>query len=150
MSEDWIDLGPSADFKNSPVTEAKIGKTRVAISWSDGAFGAVSGVCNHAGGPLGQGTLEGEYLTCPWHYWKFHRRTGLGEPGYEEDAVPRHDVKIEMTGSSTLGNSWIGSLTSANTPSSATMRMATSTPAGLRSEVSVRFIGNAPPCCVKR
>src|SRR5690349_2411863 len=57
-----------------------------------------------------------------------------------EGAAARQLVKIEMTGSSMFGNSWIGSLTSANIPSSATMRMATSTPAGLRSEVSVRFI----------
>jgi multimeric flavodoxin WrbA len=47
------------------------------------------------GGPLGLGTLEGEYVTCPWHYWKFHRRTGEGEPGYEADKVPAHSVKVE-------------------------------------------------------
>ncbi|MCX7054643.1 MAG: NAD(P)H-dependent oxidoreductase, partial [Proteobacteria bacterium] len=32
---------------------------------------------------------------CPWHYWKFHCRTGAGEPGYEEDRVPAHDVRVE-------------------------------------------------------
>ena len=55
-------------------------------------------------------------------------------------AAARQLVKIEITGSSMFGNSWMGSLTSANTPSSATMRMATSTPAGFRSEISVRFM----------
>jgi multimeric flavodoxin WrbA/nitrite reductase/ring-hydroxylating ferredoxin subunit len=93
--DDWIDLGPSADFKQLPVTEARLGKARVAISWRDGRFGAVSGVCNHVGGPLGQGTLEGDYLTCPWHYWKFHRCTGKGEPGFEDDAVPAYEIKEE-------------------------------------------------------
>jgi multimeric flavodoxin WrbA len=44
---------------------------------------------------LGQGRLDGDYIVCPWHYWKFHRATGLGEPGYEEDAVPSHAVKVE-------------------------------------------------------
>ena len=52
-----------------------------------GRFGIVSNTCNHAGGPLGDGRLDGEYVTCPWHNWKFHRCTGLGEPGFEEDAV---------------------------------------------------------------
>jgi multimeric flavodoxin WrbA len=32
---------------------------------------------------------------CPWHYYKFHRVTGEGEPGYEADRVPRHEVKVE-------------------------------------------------------
>ena len=49
----------------------------------------------HAGGPLADGTLDGEYITCPWHNWKYHCRTGLGEPGFEADAVPRYDFKIE-------------------------------------------------------
>ena len=32
---------------------------------------------------------------CPWHYWKFHCRTGLGEPGYEQDRVPAYEVRVE-------------------------------------------------------
>jgi multimeric flavodoxin WrbA len=39
--------------------------------------------------------LDGDYVVCPWHNWKFHRVTGLGEPGYEDDAVPSHEVKVE-------------------------------------------------------
>ncbi len=61
----------------------------------DGEFSAISGVCNHVGGPLGEGRLEGDYIVCPWHYWKFHCRTGQGEPGYEEDRVPAYAVKVE-------------------------------------------------------
>ena len=55
----------------------------------------MSGVCNHAGGPLGEGTLDGEYIVCPWHHWKFHRITGEGEPGYEDDRVPRYELREE-------------------------------------------------------
>ena len=46
----------------------------------------MSNACNHVGGPLGDGRLDGDYITCPWHNWKFHRCTGKGEPGFEEDA----------------------------------------------------------------
>ncbi|MEK7792874.1 MAG: Rieske 2Fe-2S domain-containing protein [Candidatus Hydrogenedentota bacterium] len=92
---DWNDAGPVDDFASRPVTEISIGRAKVAVTHKDGEFGAISGVCNHAGGPLGQGQLEGDYVVCPWHNWKFHRSTGLGEPGYEEDAVPSHEVKIE-------------------------------------------------------
>jgi multimeric flavodoxin WrbA len=37
--------------------------------------------------------LEGEYVICPWHHWKFHCRTGFGEPGYEADRVPQYELK---------------------------------------------------------
>ena len=91
----WHDLGETAEFERQPLTQASIGKLKLAISFQDGTFGAVSGVCNHAGGPLGEGTLDGEYIVCPWHYWKFHRATGEGEPGFEDDCVPRHAVRVE-------------------------------------------------------
>jgi nitrite reductase/ring-hydroxylating ferredoxin subunit/multimeric flavodoxin WrbA len=68
---------------------------KVALTYRDGEFGAISGVCNHVGGPLGDGELEGDYVVCPWHYWKFHFKTGLGEPGYEADKVPSYEVRVD-------------------------------------------------------
>src|SRR5258707_8301776 len=91
----WTDLGPVGEFQKAAISEAVIGRTKIAISWRDGTFGAVSGTCNHAGGPLGKGRLDGDYLVCPWHNWKFHRRTGAGEPGFEEDRVPAYEVRVE-------------------------------------------------------
>ena len=65
-------------------------EARIALTHRDGEFGAISGVCNHVGGPLGQGRLDGDFVVCPWHYYKFHWQTGEGEPGYEADRVPSH------------------------------------------------------------
>lgn len=92
---DWQDLGPMEAFQQAPVCEAKVGNAPVAVSWKDGQFGVVSSVCNHVGGPLGHGRLDGEYLVCPWHNWKFHRCTGRGEPGFEADCVPSYEVAVE-------------------------------------------------------
>jgi nitrite reductase/ring-hydroxylating ferredoxin subunit/multimeric flavodoxin WrbA len=96
MSEmDWIDVGAADDFKRAPLREAKLGERLVAISYQDGKFGVISNVCNHVGGPLGRGHLEGEFVVCPWHQYRFHRCTGEGEPGYEADRVPGYGVKEE-------------------------------------------------------
>ena len=67
----------------------------LAVSFKDGQFGVVSNTCNHVGGPLGDGRLDGDYIVCPWHNWKFHRCSGMGEPGFEEDRVPAYPVKVE-------------------------------------------------------
>ena len=93
-NSDWCDLGPIERFTKRPLTATKVGATRIVVTHRDGEFGALSGVCNHAGGPLAEGRLDGEYLVCPWHNWKYHWRTGLGEPGYEGDAVPQYDVRV--------------------------------------------------------
>jgi nitrite reductase/ring-hydroxylating ferredoxin subunit/multimeric flavodoxin WrbA len=95
MSSPWYDLGPVEQFTGSALTETAIGKTKIAVSHVHGVFGAVSGVCNHAGGPLGDGRLNGDYIVCPWHNWTFHRVTGEGEPGFEDDRVPRYEVRVE-------------------------------------------------------
>ncbi len=68
---------------------------QVALVYKDGEFSAISGVCNHVGGPLGEGSLEGEFVVCPWHHYKFNCRTGQGEPGFDEDRVPSYPLKIE-------------------------------------------------------
>jgi len=93
--EDWIDVGAAEEVPDGSVREFLLGRHRIAVIRRGGEWGAISGQCNHVGGPLGQGTLQGDYVTCPWHYWKFHWQTGAGEPGYEADRVPSHAIRIE-------------------------------------------------------
>ncbi|HEU5220253.1 MAG TPA: Rieske 2Fe-2S domain-containing protein [Gemmatimonadales bacterium] len=91
----WHDLGSAEELEKVPLRQVTVGRTRIALSCAHGVFGAISGTCNHAAGPLGEGHLDGEYVTCPWHHWKYHRVGGQGEPGYEAESVPRHEVKVE-------------------------------------------------------
>lgn len=91
----WHRLGPAEDLKRKPLQQIAVeGRLFIALSYKDGRFGAVSGVCNHMGGPLGEGTLREDFIVCPWHHWMFHRETGHARPGIPA-AVPRHDLKIE-------------------------------------------------------
>lgn len=42
----------------------------------DGKVLCLDGRCSHAGAPLAEGTLDGEILTCPWHYSQFNITNG--------------------------------------------------------------------------
>jgi len=95
MAEDWVDLGTAEELARTPLRRVMARHTPIALSWRDGKFGAISNGCNHAGGPLGEGRLDGDFVVCPWHHWKFDRSTGKGEPGFEEDRVPSYPVKVE-------------------------------------------------------
>jgi multimeric flavodoxin WrbA/nitrite reductase/ring-hydroxylating ferredoxin subunit len=88
----WHDLGPIEPLKSAQLQQIMVGRVAIALSYKDGKFGAVSGRCSHAGGPIGDGSLRGDYIVCPWHYWTYHRITGDGEPGFE-DTVPRFDIE---------------------------------------------------------
>ncbi len=92
----WHELGDVKELSSKPLRQITIGRTKIALSFVDGRFGAISGVCNHVGGPLGDGHCDDAgYVVCPWHNWKFHRVTGEGEPGFEADRVPRFELKEE-------------------------------------------------------
>jgi nitrite reductase/ring-hydroxylating ferredoxin subunit len=41
-----------------------------------GTFYALDNNCTHVGGPLGEGDLAGEVVTCPWHGAQFNVKTG--------------------------------------------------------------------------
>src|SRR5438045_7952441 len=95
MAENWVDVGAAAELSATALRRIKPNERDIALSFRNGKFGAVSNACNHVGGPLGEGRLDGDYIVCPWHQWKFHRITGQGEPGFEEDRVPSFPLKVE-------------------------------------------------------
>ena len=43
----------------------------------EGKIFCLDGRCTHAGAPLAEGTLDGEVLTCPWHYSQFNITSGI-------------------------------------------------------------------------
>ena len=93
--ENWVDVGHVDEFVTTPLKRVTAVNRDLAVSLKDGQFGAVSNACNHVGGSLGEGRLDGDYIVCPWHNWKFHRCSGVGEPGFEEDRVPAYPVKVD-------------------------------------------------------
>ncbi|MGH6811025.1 MAG: Rieske (2Fe-2S) protein [Methylocella sp.] len=60
--ENWVDIGSTDELSGPPLRRIKAVNRELAISLKDGKFGAVSNICNHAGGPLGEGRLDGRLL----------------------------------------------------------------------------------------
>ena len=66
----------------------------VALFNVDGTIYAVDNTCPHAGGPLGEGTLRGDTVECPWHGWRYNVRTGE-RPENPQFKVPCYPVQIK-------------------------------------------------------
>jgi nitrite reductase (NADH) small subunit/3-phenylpropionate/trans-cinnamate dioxygenase ferredoxin subunit len=89
-------------FTVAKTTEIDPGRARVvyvqgieiALFNIGGEFYAVDNLCPHEGGPLVAGTLQGMVLTCPWHRWKFHLKTGCS-PINPAVQVQTYPVQIE-------------------------------------------------------
>ncbi len=73
------------------IREYQVGGKAIALANVDGKFFAISGVCLHQGGPLGEGEMSGQRVTCPWHAWEYDVTTGKlvtnPEVGVESYAV---------------------------------------------------------------
>ncbi|MBI4597415.1 MAG: Rieske 2Fe-2S domain-containing protein [Candidatus Omnitrophica bacterium] len=66
----------------------------IAVFNCDGTFYAVENECKHQGGPLGEGTLSGNTVMCPWHGWEYDVTTGVCQLD-SAITVKRFDVKVE-------------------------------------------------------
>jgi nitrite reductase (NADH) small subunit len=73
---------------------ANVNDKEVAVFNVDGAFYVIDNVCKHRGGPLGEGELEGDTVTCPWHAWQYNVKTGtcLTKDGIKMDT---YEVRVE-------------------------------------------------------
>lgn len=57
---------------------------RVAIFKYDGKISAISNVCRHQNGPLGEGRIIDGCVTCPWHGYQYLPETGASPPPFTE------------------------------------------------------------------
>ncbi len=48
----------------------------VAVFNVGGEYQATEGFCRHKGGSLGEGTLDGNVITCPLHGWQYDVTSG--------------------------------------------------------------------------
>lgn len=66
---------------------------RVAVFRTAEGVVAMTNVCAHQGGPLGEGRVVGGCVTCPWHGYQYRPNDGQSPPPYTEK-IPTYNVRI--------------------------------------------------------
>jgi len=90
----FVKIATLAQLPPESVTEVLLGDRPYAICNVGGAVHALSGVCIHRGGPLGQGQIHEGRVVCPYHLWEFDCATG--EFDFDPSRrVPTFPVKVE-------------------------------------------------------
>jgi methionine sulfoxide reductase heme-binding subunit len=83
--ENWIDVGAVDSVRKGRGCAVSVpGRERVAIFKHEGRLSAVSNVCAHQGGPLGEGRMIGGCITCPWHGFQYRLGDGCAPPPFTE------------------------------------------------------------------
>lgn len=91
----WIDLGTCEDI---PQARARVvcvkGSERIAVYRNGEQLHAVSSVCAHQGGPLGEGKIVDGCVTCPWHGYQYDASNGQSPPPYTEK-IATYELRVE-------------------------------------------------------
>lgn len=77
-----FDIGHCDDFPPDTGTCVRVGNHLLALFRTPSGIHVFDASCPHAGGPLHQGLVRGDTVTCPWHWWRFRLETGerVGAP----------------------------------------------------------------------
>lgn len=90
----WLDAGPVTAWKEGRGRVIKVaGAERVAIFRHQGALHAVSNVCAHQAGPLGEGRVVDGCITCPWHGYQYLPANGQSPPPFTEK-IPTYRLRV--------------------------------------------------------
>ncbi len=90
----WIDVGSIDDIPEDRArTVCAPGGERIAVFKHAGSLSAISNVCAHQGGPLGEGKVIDGCVTCPWHGWQYRPQDGCSPPPFAEK-VGTYQVRI--------------------------------------------------------
>jgi nitrite reductase/ring-hydroxylating ferredoxin subunit len=92
-ADDFLDACAVADIPENRARIVCLSGERVALFKYDGKISAVSNVCQHQNGPLGEGRILDGCITCPWHGYQYLPDTGASPPPFVEK-VPTFKVRV--------------------------------------------------------
>jgi nitrite reductase/ring-hydroxylating ferredoxin subunit len=72
----FIRTAKTAEIPPGTIREFQVEGKAVALANVGGKFYAINNTCLHRGGPIGQGPLAANLVTCPWHGWQYDVTNG--------------------------------------------------------------------------
>lgn len=91
---EFVRVASTSDIPTGQGRMFEVQGRQVAIFNVGGRFHAIDNVCEHQGGPLAEGEVDGCIVTCPWHGWTYDVTSGVS-PDDPDTRVQRFDLKIE-------------------------------------------------------
>lgn len=93
-TDGWVDACAAIEIPNGRACTVQLaGGQRIAVFRDGDGVSAISNVCAHQGGPLGEGKIVDGCVTCPWHGYQYKASDGQSPPPYTEK-IPTYDVRV--------------------------------------------------------
>lgn len=89
----FVEVCAASRIPENRAVTVSLGGERVAVFRYEGRISAVSNVCRHQNGPLGEGKIIDGCITCPWHGYQYRPGDGCSPPPFT-DKVPTYRTRI--------------------------------------------------------
>lgn len=94
---EWVRVGTIDDIPRQGARCVKTDEGTIAVfRTADDRIFAINDKCPHRNGPLSQGIVHGDHVTCPLHNWVLSLESGLAQ-GADEGSVPVYPVRVEAS-----------------------------------------------------
>jgi nitrite reductase/ring-hydroxylating ferredoxin subunit/DMSO/TMAO reductase YedYZ heme-binding membrane subunit len=88
-----VDVCAVDDIPEGRARVVTLSGERAAVFRWEGKVAAVSNVCQHQNGPLGEGRIVDGCITCPWHGYQYRPEDGCSPAPFRE-RVPTFRVRV--------------------------------------------------------
>lgn len=94
----WHRLVGHDELPEGRVSTVTIGRESLCVTrTAEGGYGCLANACPHQAGPLGEGSIEGGWLRCPWHGYDYSPKNGK-PPGAFSDAPAAYRTEVRDDG----------------------------------------------------
>ena len=93
-AKDFTSVVPLADLAEETPTKVMFGSTAVMLVRRGDVVHALKETCSHAAGPLSEGELKGDTITCPWHFSTFRLADGAVVHGPAGSRQPSYRTRV--------------------------------------------------------
>src|SRR5713101_575379 len=92
---DFVKVAELGDLDDGELIAIEVDDEPVCLAKVDGNVFAFTDNCTHIGGPLNEGELDGNVLTCPWHGAQFDVCTGKVLRGPARQDIQTYAVRVD-------------------------------------------------------
>ncbi|MPZ78917.1 MAG: Rieske 2Fe-2S domain-containing protein [Actinophytocola sp.] len=91
---DWTPVLPDADLPEGEHRVVAAAGVPMLLHRTAGTVRALANTCSHMGGPLDEGTIAEDRVTCPWHGSTFRLADGAVVRGPASSPQPRYETRV--------------------------------------------------------
>ncbi len=93
QEEGFYEVCSLSDLEENCGKSVFINAENIAIFKYNGKVSAVNNICKHQMGPIGEGKIIDDCITCPWHGYQYMPENGQSPPPFKEE-LSTYNVRL--------------------------------------------------------